>query len=96
MDERRFDWDPAKSARNAAERGLPFETARDFDFEAAIVFEDDRYDYGETRLTAVGPIGLRLHVLVHTMRGDTIWVISLRKANRRETRRYDREIHHER
>lgn len=37
---------------------------------------------------ALGFIGDRLHVLVFTMRGQTLRVISLRRANERECARY--------
>ena len=33
----------------------------------------------------------KLHVLVFTKRGDVIWVISLRRANKREVKRYEKE-----
>lgn len=51
--------------------------------------EDDRADYGETRMFALGFIGDRLHALVFTMRGDACRVISLRRANDREVAHYD-------
>jgi len=43
----RLSFDPEKSERNSAERGLPFELAAEFDFETALIGEDDRRDYGE-------------------------------------------------
>jgi hypothetical protein len=52
---------------------------------------DTRRDYGETRYIALGHIGDRVHSLVFTPRGDALHVISLRKANRREVRRYETE-----
>jgi uncharacterized protein len=55
-----------------------------------MVVVDDREDYGEERLVATGFIGPLVHVLVYTMRSGTTWVISLRRANKREIRRYDR------
>ncbi len=61
------------------------------DFDTAIYAPDNRYDYGEDRTWALGLIGGRLHMLVFTMRGDMLRVISLRKANPREVRRYDEE-----
>jgi uncharacterized DUF497 family protein len=82
-------FDPAKSARNIAERGISFERAREFDFEGALYLPDDRKDYGEKRIRAMGRIGRRLHVLVFTMRGPVLRVISLRKANRKEVQSYE-------
>lgn len=81
-------FEPAKSARNAAERGLPLDKAAEFDFGTALVLVDDRRDYGETRYVATGWIGERLHVLCFTRVEDGIRVISLRKANAREVSRY--------
>ncbi|WP_245308547.1 BrnT family toxin [Aurantimonas sp. 22II-16-19i] len=52
-----FDWDPEKSSRNDDERGLPFDRAKSFDFESAVYRLDDRSDYGEQRIIAIGLIG---------------------------------------
>jgi uncharacterized DUF497 family protein len=38
--------------------GIDFAIAVDFDWEGAFVVEDDRFDYGETRLVAVGNIAV--------------------------------------
>ena len=59
----RHEFDPAKSERNARERGLPFGRVADFDWQSAIVVADTRRDYGETRLVATGLLDGRLHVL---------------------------------
>lgn len=84
-----FGWDPGKSTRNEAERSIPFEEARRFEFAGAMIVRDERMDYGEERWVATGFVGERLHILVYTVRpGSDVWVISLRKANRREVRRY--------
>jgi len=52
--------------------------------------EDRRFDYGETRLIAYGPIDGRLHCVWYTLRGDVVRIIGLRKANDRERKRYER------
>ena len=83
-----ISFDPAKSARNVADRGLPFELAVAFDWSSALVAQDARRDYGEPRFSAIGLIGDRLHVVVFTPRAQAVHVISLRKANQREVRRY--------
>ena len=54
------------------------------------VVADLRRDYGEARCWAIGPIDDRLLVLAFTMRGNVLRAISLRKANARERRRYER------
>jgi uncharacterized DUF497 family protein len=86
---RHFTADPIKNARNLTERGINLiDGATVFDFGTAISAVGDRKDYGEIREVAIGFIGPRLHVLVFTMRGGICHVISLRKANKREIRRY--------
>lgn len=79
-----YEWDAAKATQNMGKHGVPFETVTGFDWRTAIEAEDTRYDYGETRMQALGKIDGRYHVLVYAWRGDRIRVISLRKANRRE------------
>jgi uncharacterized protein len=86
----RFGWDPAKSERNARERGLPFDIAMALFDGATIEFDDRRRDYGERRIIAYGSVAGRVLVCVYTWRGtadDPIrWIISLRKANKGESR----------
>ena len=84
----RLTYDPAKSLRNEADRGLPFVLAEDFDWSSALIVEDTREDYGERRYQALGFIGEPLHMLVFTPRGGALHVISLRRANQRERTRY--------
>lgn len=84
-------FDPGKSAENVRRRGIGFERFADMDLETAISVEDIRKDYGERRLRVLGFIGRRLHAAVITPRGETIRVISLRRANRREERAYAKE-----
>lgn len=61
-------------------------------FEGRFIEEEDsRRKYGETRFIAVGPIaafGDRIFVVVYTWRGPIRRIISFRKANDREVRRY--------
>jgi uncharacterized DUF497 family protein len=49
---------------------------------------DVRFDYAEERFVCYGRAGDRVWVCVFTVRGDVYRVISVRKANDRETRRY--------
>lgn len=84
----RVHFDPAKSERNIRDRGLSFESAENFDFDSALVFVDDRREYGETRYVALGYLAERLHVLCFAEATDGIRVISFRKANLREVARY--------
>lgn len=88
-----IDFDPNKSARNAKDRGLPFSVVEQFDWEDALLAEDDRFAYPERRFVALGRIGKRVHVVCFTPIEGGIRVISLRKANSREVRRYDNATH---
>jgi uncharacterized DUF497 family protein len=83
-----LSFDPAKSARNAKSRGLSFELVAEFEWHSALIAEDLRRDYGERRFQALGWIKSRLCALVFTPRDGRVHVISLRKANRREAKRY--------
>lgn len=84
----KITFDPAKNAKNIAERGLPFSLVEEIDWSQAIVIEDTRKDYGERRWRAFGYIDERLFAVVFTPRGDAMHVISLRKANEREVKNY--------
>lgn len=84
----RVYFDPVKNERNVRERGLSFERAAEFDFQSALVFVDQRSDYGETRFVALGMLADRLHVLCFAEAKDGIRVISFRKANSREIARH--------
>ena len=81
-----IEFDPAKNERNIRERGLPFELAADFDFETASLYAEQRH--GELRTIAVGYLEARLHVLCYVPTANGIRVISFRKANDREARKY--------
>ncbi len=83
-----IDFDPIKSATNTERRGLPFDLVVEFEFESAMYAEDTRKDYGEVRIQALGLLQGRVHVLVFTETASGIRVISLRKANKREVKRY--------
>ncbi|MDP3848504.1 MAG: BrnT family toxin [Pseudomonas sp.] len=81
-------YDPGKNENNIQGRGLPFDLMVDFDWSSALIHEDTRKDYGERRYQALGYIGERLFVVVFTPRAGKVHVISLRKANSREVKRY--------
>ena len=86
-----IEFDSEKSNKNNHDRGLPFDYVREFDWETAIYTEDTRHSYPERRFVAVGYRNDRLHVLCFTPILGGIRVISFRKANLREVRRYENE-----
>lgn len=85
----KVSYDSRKNARNIAERGLSFECAADLDWERASIAEDSRKNYPERRFVVLGYLDDRLHVLCFTPTEGGIRVISFRKANKREMRRYE-------
>jgi uncharacterized DUF497 family protein len=88
---RKITFDPAKNDRNIQKRGLSFERAADFDFETAVYSIDRRHDYGEDRIVTLGDLDGRLHIMcfVETLTG--IRVISFRRANFREVKKYEKQ-----
>ena len=86
-----FTFDPEKSARNVVDRGLSFDLVERLEWETALVVEDIRKDYGETRLQVLALMDGRLYAAVVTPRGEDLRVISFRKANRREVIRYGKK-----
>lgn len=85
-------FDTAKNAANVALRGLSFEQVADFDFQTAIIWIDARKAYNEVRVSALGLLAGRVHAVVFTETDNGIRVISFRKANKREVKRYEQEI----
>ncbi|OZI31719.1 hypothetical protein CAL29_28000 [Bordetella genomosp. 10] len=81
-------FDPAKDAINQRKHGVSLAKAEEFEWDGALAEEDARCDYGECRMIAIGYIGLRLHVAVYVDRDDARRILSLRKANSREIKRY--------
>ncbi len=62
--------------------------AADFAWTTALVIADTRHNYPEPRFLAHGLIGDRLHAIVFTPTAVGVRVISFRKANAREIKRY--------
>ena len=79
-------FDPAKNERNIRERGLSFERAAEFDFATAVFNTETRK--GEIRRVAVGYLDKRLHLLCYIPSPNGIRVISFRKTNKSEAKRY--------
>ena len=83
-----IQFDPCKNISNQAKHGVSLEWASQFERSSAVTWVDDQNVYGEIRFVALGYIGLRLYVLVYTVRQSCCRIISLRKANRREVALY--------
>ncbi len=90
----RTEFDPAKDDINRAKHGISLQAATGFDWDTALEREDDRFDYGEVRFVAIGLIDARLYVMVFTEGSDVdaVRIISLRPAEKHETRYYYGQI----
>jgi uncharacterized DUF497 family protein len=86
-----IEYDPRKNAANINERGLSFDMARDFEWPEALTWRDTRKDYSELRVCALVPYRRRIYAVTFTPRGETMRIISLRKANKREESCYEKE-----
>lgn len=84
-------FDPFKNQRSIAQRGLSFADVADFDFQSALFWMDVRKAYSEPRICGLGLLEGRLYALVFTETSDGLRVISFRKANSREIKRYEQE-----
>ncbi len=84
----RIAFDPGKDARNREKHGVSLA------FGAEVLADADRLDVldvriaREERFVAYGIVGKRVWVCVFARRGDAYRIISVRKANGRETKRY--------
>jgi uncharacterized DUF497 family protein len=92
----RFEWDPAKAVSNLRKHGVSFETAARVFADPHALVEQDRTEDGEERWQTIGVVeGVVMLVVAHTVREEdkieVIRIISARRANRREGRRYEEE-----
>jgi len=84
------EWDESKNNACFRERGFDFAyAARAFFDPDRRVEADTRYSYGEARFQLMGKVGSRVFIVIYTPRGATVRIISARKANQREVRRYE-------
>ena len=88
----RFEWDEAKNQENRRKHGLDFADAPLVFAGSILTFEDQRQPYGEQRYLTVGTLARRMVVIAHTLRGDATRIISMRKANARESARYQERL----
>jgi uncharacterized DUF497 family protein len=88
----RLTWDPPKREKTLLERGLDFAKSQEIFDGVQFTAEDTRNPYGERRYITVGFLAGRLAVLVWTPRGDARHIISMRKANDREKKRFEEAL----
>lgn len=87
-----FCWDENKRKANLDKHHLDFADAPRIFAAPLLTTFDDREDYGEDRWVGIGMLDGRVVSIVFCELGDTIRVITLRKASVREAGRYEREF----
>ena len=85
-----FTCDPNKSRANYFKHGIVLEFAQYLDWDKAFIFEDERRNYNETRIHGLAPLDGRLYSLIYVLRNGSNRCISLRKANKREAKLYEK------
>lgn len=89
-----FEWDDVKSERNLLERGFGFDHAAAIFIGSTLEAQDNRRDYGEVRVQAIGRAGDDILSVVYSDRGEIRRIISARLANRKERKLWQSFIEH--
>jgi uncharacterized DUF497 family protein len=91
-----FEWDAWKNDENVRKHGFDFEDAPEIFDSPMLVLLDTREDYGEDRWIGIGILLGRTVTVVFTERddGETVRIISLRKATRYERESYEETLSH--
>lgn len=87
-----LEWNERKRLANIRKHGIDFADALEFEWQDAHVELDDRFDYGEERLAALGFYRGKVHMIVYAERGSAKRIISFRKATRREAKTYEEKV----
>ena len=81
-------FDPQKNLSNKEKHGVYLSDAAYLDWDTVISFPDTRYGYGEQREIGYGYMNGRLYCVVFVDRDEERRIISFRKTNDREQKRY--------
>ena len=84
----KFNWDEKKNQTNSEKHGIDFIDAEEIFNSIRLTVAYNRKDYGEPRKISIGKIGPHVCVVVYTERKGVIRIISARKANQRESKKY--------
>ena len=85
-DDPRYERDSDKRILNLLNHRLDFRDVDEFDWDAAKHWRSDRR--GEIRYSATSTFRGKMHTVIYTERQDVTRVISFRRANKQEERRY--------
>ena len=81
-------YDPPKNKLNLKSHGMSLELAKALEWDEALAWVDERFEYDELRMSCLVPGGDRLYYVAFVDRDDFRRVISLRLAERREIKHY--------
>lgn len=91
----KFEWDEEKNLENIRRHGIDFADVPEIFQWYMLIDLDEREDYGEDRWVGMGILRNSIVVVVFSERqDDTIRIISARKANKYERKRYQQAIPH--
>lgn len=88
-----FEWDENKRQSNLSKHGIDFVGAASIFNSPILEKEDNRYDYNESRLIAIGEANGIILFVVYTVRGSVYRIISARKATKCEQQQYYKNIY---
>jgi uncharacterized DUF497 family protein len=83
-----FEWDEAKRLRNIEDHGVDFRLAARIFGNPVIESEDDRSDYAEARVRALGHAGEDYYLVAYTWRGKNRRIISAWRVGNHGRKRY--------
>ena len=83
-----IEFDPIKDTENKGKHGVSLSLASELDWDAALVWIDERFQYGEVRMSALAPETNTLYYVAFVDRDLVRRVISLRRATRSEVKHY--------
>ncbi len=87
-----IEFDPEKDAPNLEKHGVSLALAEQLDWDAALVWVDERFPYAELRMIALAPETNTLYYVAFAEKDETRRIISLRRATRREVTHYVQSI----
>ncbi len=83
-----FEWDAKKNDSNIKKHGISFEEAKDV-FDDMNSFTEQTNKKDELRFKKTGLILKKLFTVIYTIRGKIIRIISARRANKLEEKKYN-------
>ena len=87
---RAVEWDPRKAASNRSKHGIDFDEAIEVFYGPILLYRSDRKE--EERWLVIGESEGRVIAVAFTWRGDTLRIISARRARRNEERTYQAKM----